>query len=316
MNCIENEEIDFKEKYDCLILAAGSDYRAYEILRKFKKYDVLVKDVFLFDFIERKENLPREDVDAYNLYKTFGFNIKPIECSIMDPSSCIKSHISELILSTEDKVAIDISCFTKPYFFSILKYLKERLRLSATKVYYTEPMAYIFSTELYHSYRSGYGPLSVMEIPGYPGLDTRTNEKVLIVLLGFESELSSFISDEVAPDEIIVVNGFPSYSPLFKDISLINNERLLRNSGAIIKYVRANNPFETFNLLESLKKERPDAFFNIVPLGTKPMALGACLYAISDSSVRIVYPLPEKYANKTTKECSCSWSYMIPLNME
>lgn len=316
MNCIENEEIDFGEKYDCLMLAAGSDKRAYEILKKFKKYNILVENVMLFDFKERNENLSEEDIEAYNLYKTLGFKIKPIECSITDPSSCIKSLKSEFTLSAKDKVAIDISCFTEPYFFSILKYLKEQVRLSTTKVFYTEPMAYIFSKELYHSYRSGYGPLSVIEIPGYPGLDTRTKEKILIVLLGFEGELSSFISEEVAPNKIIVVNGFPAYSPIFKDISLVNNERLLSNSSATIKYVRANNPFETYNLLESLKKERPDAFFNIVPLGTKPMALGACLFAIVYTSVRIVYPLPEKYANKTTKECSCSWSYMIPLNME
>ncbi len=305
------------KNYDCLIVAAGSDYRAYEILRKFQKHNVSVKNVFLFDFKERIENLPAEDVDAYNLYKTFGFKINQIPCSIMDPSSCIKSlSKSEFIFSAEDNVAIDISCFTKPYFFSILKYLKEQIRLGTITVFYTEPMAYIFSRELYRSYRSSYGPLSVMEIPGFPGLDTRTKEKVLIVLLGFEGELSAFVSDEVAPNDIIVVNGFPAYSPIFKDISLVNNERLLSSSGASIKYVRANNPFETFNLLELVKKERPDAFLNIAPLGTKPMALGACLFAILYPSVRIVYPLPEKYANKTTRECSCSWSYTIPLNIE
>ena len=78
-----------------------------------------------------------------------------------------------------------------------------------------------------------------------------------------------------------------------------------------IEYVKANNPFETFNLLETLKKEHPDAFFNIAPLGSKPMALGACLFSLLDESVRIVYPLPEKYAHKTTNECNYSWSYKI-----
>ena len=153
-----------------------------------------------------------------------------------------------------------------------------------------------------------------MEIPGFPGNDTRTTKKILVVLLGFDGELALFVSEEVAPDEIVIVNGFPGYAPKFKDISLINNEKLL--SSRLINYARANNPFETFNLLERLYNQETAAFFNIAPIGTKPMALGACLFALTHPAVRIVYPLPEKYTNETTKECWNSWSYEIPLRME
>lgn len=317
MNLIDESGSDLEREYDCIMVAGSSDYRAYEILRKYQKSNVSIKRVLLFDFNERTEKnieLSKEDNNAYNSYKTLGFQVTSIPCSIFDPSACLKSlNKSELNLSADTKFAIDISCFTKPYFFSILRYLKEQVGFKAIRVFYTEPMSYTFNKGFYHS---TYGPLSVIEIPGYPGLDTGTIEKILIVLLGFEGEFSSYIYDQVSPDKIMVINGFPAYSPKFKDISIINNEKLVINSGSHKYYVSANNPFETFNLLENLKKNYPKAFFNIAPLGTKPMALGACLFAILYPSVRIVYPLPEKYANKTTSECCCSWSYTIPLNIE
>ncbi len=149
-------------------------------------------------------------------------------------------------------------------------------------------------------------PFRLWKYPGFPGNDTRTTKKVLVVLLGFDGELSSFITEEVAPDDTLVVNGFPAYAPKFKEISLINNEKLLSSSATgLVLYSRANSPFETFNLLEHLYKKETSAFFNIAPIGTKPMALGACLFAL-------VYPLPQKYADVTTQECWNSWSYEIP----
>jgi len=309
MDIVENNSICLDDGFDFFIAAAGSDYRAYQMLNKFKKYNISLKNFFLFDFKERFEDLSQDDIEAYNSYKSFGFKPEIIKCSIMDPSNCIKSlFASKYNLSSDDHIAIDISCFTKPYFFSIIKYLKEQIGVKLITVLYTEPMSYIFNKGHYHS---GYGQLSVMEVPGYPGLNTRATEKVLVILLGFEGDLSSFITEDVASDKIILVNGFPAYSQYFKDLSIIKNERLLGNVGTKIEYVKANNPFETFNLLETFKKEHPDAFFNIAPLGSKPMALGACLFSLLDESVRIVYPLPEKYAHKTTKECNYSWSYKI-----
>ncbi len=96
--------------------------------------------------------------------------------------------------------------------------------------------------------------------------------------MGFDSDLSKEINVDVSPTETVVINGFPSYSSKFKDISLVTNERLVGDSNIKIKYARANNPFEVYNLLENIKSEDKDnTFMKFAPLGTKPMALGACL---------------------------------------
>lgn len=296
-------------KIDFLFLAAGSDFRAYESLRKLAAAKIKIGTVLLFIFSERKVTNPAQ----YYSYQSFGYNCKKIPCSIKDPSECIKSLMDfGVILSNNMTIGIDISCFTKPYFYVILKYLRDKVSISSLYAFYTEPKSYIFSSGLLKSYHSTSGSLSVMEIPGFPGEESRHAKKILIVLLGFDGELSSFITDEISPEKTIVINGFPGYFPKFKDISMINNEKLVSSSD--IKYTRANNPYEVYNMLDSLRKTSADnAFLNIAPLGTKPMALGACLFAINNPTTRVVYPLPDQYESVTTDQCWNSWFYKIPL---
>ena len=69
-----------------------------------------------------------------------------------------------------------------------------------------------------------------------------------------------------------------------------------------------------YNFLQYIKdKEDDNTFINIAPLGTKPMALGACLFALHNPDVRIVYPLPENYENKYSDKSWNSWIYDLPL---
>ena len=308
------EDSETANTFDYLITAGGSDFRAYETIRK-SQGKIDFKKVVLFDFNERKDDVDIEEHESYHCYSELNCDIELIPCSIMEPSSCLKNI--KVNFNSNDKIAIDISCFTKPYFFALIKYLNEKRNISDVTIFYTEPLTYLFSPGQYLSYRSGFGPLSVNEIPGFPGKAVGKTNKVLIVLMGFDGDLSSFVFDEVSPHELIAINGFPAYSPKYKDISFINNERIISNTGLDVEtqYVTANNPFETFNILENIIKDREDSFITIAPLGPKPMALGACLLAIAHPSVRIIYPLPERYANKTTAECSKSWVYNVPLEL-
>jgi hypothetical protein len=302
--------------YDCIVIGGESDTRAYEVLRRAAEWKLGFDNVLMCDFIERRDAEDLTAREAYQSYSKLSLNIKPLECSLKDPSACLKSIPNTgLVFSSKSRVALDISSFTRPYCFALLKYLQDLCKLTTVDVYYTEPMSYVIPKGLVRSYRKSIGSLSVMEVPGFPGRDTGRTKKALVVTLGFDGDLSAFISDEVTPAFIVIVNGFPAYSPKFKDISLINNERLLNYSGVQenISYCRASNPFELFNLLVTLQERHPDTFFNIAPLGPKPMALGACMFALSDNSVRIVYPMPEKYTINTTDKCWHSWRYVIPL---
>lgn len=295
---------------DYLILASGTDMRAYEVLSKC--ISCFNNNVVFFHFIERIKGLDQNDA-LFNYKKYTYNNIQEIYCEIKNPSSCLE-EIEKNNFTNSMKIGIDISCMTKPYFFFILKLLQTRYGIEKLSVFYTEPKSYLFPKGLFNTFRSSSGPLSIFEIPGYSGQEKRGAKRKLVILLGFDGDLSKEINEDVSPNETIVVNGFPSYTPKFKDISLITNEKLVSDVKINIVYSRANNPFEIYNLLQSIKDNETDnVFINIAPLGTKPMALGACLFALHNPDIRIVYPLPENYENKYSDKSWNSWIYDLPL---
>ena len=312
-----DEAYSLPKHLDCLLLACGADNRAYEILRKFQAHGISVDRVILFDFIERNEGLDndKQTKEAYCNYQKYNYNYLILKVSLMEPSAAIKTLKEQGIdFASLINIGLDISCFTKPFFFLLMKVLKSEYSISIMAVFYTEPKSYFFAKGLYDSYRSSSGPLRVIEVPGFTGVTTRRSKRLLVIQLGFDGDLSREINEDVAPAETIIINGFPSYEPKLKDISLICNEKLVGNPRNVLKYSRANNPFEVYNLLDSLKKgNSPDVFMNIAPLGTKPMALGACLFALHNPDVRIVYPMPQKYEKVTTDNCWTSWFYKMPL---
>jgi len=312
---MENMECN-QEHYDYMLAACGMDSRAYEVVRRLKDKKVQIDNLIMFDYKERNEGLSTENGQLYYCYKDIYKSIVKITCSMRDPSSCIKKIQDERYLKRSKRIGIDISCFTKPFFFLIMKMMKLTYKLEKISVFYTEPKSYIFPEGLYDSYRSSEGPLQIIEIPGFTGMARRQGKRILVILIGFDGDLSSEISEDVAPQETTIINGFPGYEPKFKDISLISNEKLINNPRNSLTYSRANNPFETYNILDKIKNENKDDFINIAPLGTKPMALGACMYALHNPDVRIVYPMPLTYRMKTTDNCSKSWMYEIPLNMK
>jgi len=295
---------------DKLLIAAGSDVRGHRIATAYATNKVDAGSLLVFEFDERTEQLSSaEETEDYRGYEQLGMPVRVVRGGIADPPSCLKElEKPENVLSREDRVALDITLFTKPYFFWILKYLSVYVGISNVSAYYTEPESYRYSAGTFDSYQSTYGPLHVREMPGYPGEGRAVGSRLLVVLLGFDGQLSTAINDDVAPNKTIVVNGFPSYCPKFKDISLVNNERLVAGARSVM-YAPAHNPFETYNLLQHIRDKREDAVMTIAPLGTKPMALGACLFAISNEDVRVVYPLPETYAKKTTRASWRSWRY-------
>jgi hypothetical protein len=299
---------------DYFILASGSDSRAYQVLSKLDYSSLSGPSVIIFHFEERlKDKDLTDDLFGYKKYPIG--KLQEITCKIKSPSSSL-SEFGKNKFDGSKKIGFDISCFTKPYFYYLIKLLRERFEVEKLIVFYTEPRSYLFPKGLFHKFHTSSGPLSIIEIPGYPGFESRDSKRKLVILLGFDGDLSKEINEDVSPNETVVVNGFPSYIPKFKDISLIANEKLVSDDKITIQYARANNPFEVYNLLESVKAQDGEgAFINVAPLGTKPMALGACLFALHNPDVRVVYPLPEMYEDKYSDDCWNSWMYDLPLKI-
>jgi len=297
---------------DYLILSSGSDTRACEVLKKYASQGIVIKTVVIINYRERLlDSKYTDNIFSYKSYSSF--NTKEIECDIKDPSSSLQGLL-DIEFKPESIIGVDISYLTKPHLFFILKLLKQRFLIRKLIVFYTEPKTYLFTKGLFDTFKTSSGPLSISEIQGFSGQRERGAKTILIILLGFDGGLSKEINEDVSPNQTFVINGFPSYSPKFKDISLITNEKLVSDKNISVRYSRANSPFEIYNLLQEIKSLEKNVFINIAPLGTKPMALGACLFALHNPEVRIIYPLPDTYESKYTDLSWNTWQYVLPMN--
>lgn len=295
-----------------LIIAAGFDDRAYELCKRYDESGVRIDTLVVFVFDE--DIIAASEDESYFAYRQRGVGkVIEIRCSLKDPTSSLDGLLNNQDILSGGHLSIDITCFNRPYIFYLLKLLRLRFNILRLEAFYTEPETYLFENGLLNAYHSMSGPLSILEVPGFSGRDSRGEKRLLVILLGFDGDLSREIGEDVSPSITWLVNGFPAYSPKFKDISLIGNDKLMRNDGVEIVYSRASNPFQTYNLLEQAAHRFAPAFLNVAPLGAKPMALGACLFALSHPDTRVVYPFPEKYAGLTSSGVWNCWHYFLPL---
>jgi hypothetical protein len=213
--------------------------------------------------------------------------------------------------NTTSSLAIDISVFTRPYFLSVLRCLKEYMGIKQIDVVYTEPSSYLQSGQ--SKYEFSVGSYEAIEIPGYTGRRMARNKRLLVILLGFEEAPSRCIRDDIEPNVVVPVNGFPSYLLHYKDESILANKNLLGDNKvrALMKFAPANDPFETYNTLDEICRNYADHAVTIAPLGTKPMALGSAMYALRHHDVRISDALPRKYKYMTSMDWGTSWLFRI-----
>ena len=154
-------------------------------------------------------------------------------------------------------------------------------------------------------------------MPSYSGKRTPRKKDALAILIGFEGSRASAINNEINPDLTIPINGFPAYQPIFKDMSILNNKELLIDEEIFknLTYAPAIDPFETRDVLEDIYYEYKEKYnFSIAPLGTKPMSLGSCFFAIEHPDCRVIYQYPQEYLAKSSKGWRSSWVYITEIS--
>jgi len=234
---------------------------------------------------------------------------KDLSASILP---CLR-EIDKYVLS-KTSVGIDISCMPIPFIAQLLHFLLDRHHDKSITIYYTEPAHYTLKKLFDFSAYSG--EIDIKTVPGFEGETSHINEvkRVVFYLMGFEmTYLNKLIPQDVNPNKIAPINGFPSYYPKYKDISLINNNANFYQRDIEIIYSEANNPFETYNTLVMLADKYKGYQIDIIPAGTKPMALGACLYALKNvnNSCRIIFPFPSEYKLNQSTGCGNLWEYKL-----
>lgn len=309
------------DEFDYIYVSLNDiEERAWTATKELYKKQVKIHNLVILDFYEQEDKIKNyletqslgcvDNIMFINAKKQeYETNFKKIKTTIGDELQ-------------DKKIGIDISCIPTPQFFLLLKWFVRGK--SKIVIYYTEPQKYIMDDGIFKSYFSMKGPVSVQEIRGFSGVSVKENEveRVLLCMLGFDNDLLPTVIQEAGPRKIVAINGFPSFYPKFKDISLANNEKILSGSafaGKLEKsksltnfvYVEADNPFDAYNALQELKNQYNKNCIDIVPLGTKPMALGVCLFAIENKDIRVIFPFPEEYAEATGEKSKKTLEYIM-----
>jgi len=290
------------------------------------------KIVFFYDeVINRRESFDGSDTREQNIahFKSiFDFTDSDISLFVemLDESTGLRSF-NDLIEKEYDdidqfSIIFDFSVMVKPYFFILLKLMNNK-KIRKIYLLYTEPKTYVVKKlnfehlkEAYFT-RGNYTP--PRDMLSFSGCQNCLKEDALVILLGFEGQRAKEVTNEINPEVTIPINGFPSYRPEFKDISLLLNDEILKESQIVknLQYAPSNNPFETKHEISLIYKERKNRYnISLAPLGPKPMALGCCLFVLENPECRVVYPYPMEYNSKSSLGYEKTWLYIIEFDHE
>jgi hypothetical protein len=300
-------EID-KLNSEAFICFYTEEDRAFNALMKLNQKQE-VTDAMVLSFVTVKTSSFVEDylkqgitIISFEMEQDLNLNLIPCLRAIND------------YVDGKTTIGVDISCMPIPYIAQILYFLFEHHGDKAIKIYYTEPSRY--NLQNLFDYSAYSGEIDFKAVRGFEGETSQSDEvkRVLFYLMGFEMKyLNNRIPQDVAPDAIAPINGFPSYFPKYKDISLINDGTDFYERDVEIIFAEANNPFEVYNTMVTLEGKYKNYRIDIIPVCSKPMALGACLYALKNGNTpcRIIFPFPSDYKPKQSLGCGTLWEYSL-----
>ncbi len=301
---------DLEYKYDYLLLAPNLEQRSRHFFLKHKGF---FRKILIMDYENFHNGITSEQE------KTFFDDFENVSTEMLyakDDTDAIR-QLCKVQFEPEATIAVDITGFSIPNIYCVMNALKNVKNIKRLDVFYTEPKFYIYEEGYFDAYHGRAKERKCAPILGYCN-SGKDEKEILTIFLGFDGGLADMVYFKLGEEgkEIIqtyVVNGFPSYTAKLKDVSLFNNESLINKiDRENLLCTTANNPFETYNLLCGLILKCKDVLLNLCTIGSKPMALGACLFALEhQSKVKVTYPFYVKTEFDVEEEPGKTWRYGI-----
>lgn len=256
-----------------------------------------------------KQQADNKDILA-NMYPDAEFPSVRIDSPLTDISRFIESFFSaeQVHMNGAERICIDISTFTKPLFFLIVKMIVENFKKKQLFIVNTIPAQYTPAPLSFNIWGA-----EIM--PAYNGIWNPQNRNALIAILGFEGNKLSSILGKWSFTEIIPIVGFPAFYPGLQDRALSANMSILKDIEALpnLQYAPALDPFQSYIVMKNILDNYPSSYnVAIAPLGPKPMALASALLAIKHQ-LRVVYTFPQEYSSAYSQEIGESYLYEVNL---
>lgn len=297
------------QKIDGFVFFSTLENRSWNVLGYMQEQKKLPGEVLAISTENAEESKNFTD----KRFARISFNRTKISSDLSNNLIPCLSAIHQYVLNKK-MIGIDISAMPTPIFSQILHFLMKKHADKKIMVYYTEPEHYNLNNMF--DFSSCDGEIDIKAIPGFEGKTAQINDtqRIIFYLMGFEmNHLNKLIPQQINPDGIVPINGFPAYFPKYKDISLINNDVNYHELDIQVIFSEANNPFQTYNQMSVLQNKYQEYCIDIIPAGSKPMALGACLFALANGNndIRILFPFPLEYKDQESVGNGKIWEYII-----
>lgn len=161
----------------------------------------------------------------------------------------------------------------------------------------------------------------VNPLPGLAKVIPHKTEPLFVTLLGFEGGRLTFLLSDQNPssNKIRPIFGVPGYRVNYPYVSYLGNRRSILKTRCwqYAEYAEANSIVDAYltlvKILEENKTRSPEMV--VAPIGTKPHAIGAILFAIKyRDKVELLYDNPRRSVHRTNgtgKVLSCNVSKLI-----
>lgn len=277
-----------------------------------------IKKSLLVDFKNKQSALKSTNLNSNNVYLK-NLSLKLVNLSLEDIFNyednldIIIQNFSEEVFKLKAKCFIDVTGVPLIYTVTLLRFLK---------LAFPSPDLYLFNVSANYKapkekeipqFSDGYR--ENIYIPGYYGKPDFSKPWLYIFLLGFEGYRSLNIYKVNEPDFVEAIIGDPGYQDDYFDKAVKENKAFLNeakiDSKKLIK-INAGDPVEICSKILNIYDEYKGlSNICLVPLGTKPHAIGAGLSALIKNDITIMYQVPRSYSMNSTRAGKKMWIYKI-----
>lgn len=255
------------------------------------------------------------------------FGSIPEQSAISVAKRDITAHLRTQLDSLEIRgknLLVDITGISQPAIFFLLKLLHEDIHPDHLFFAYTEPFRYkaksMPSSEDVFELTERF--IGLRALPGFVRRSIERKKPVIVLLIGFEGKRAKYVCDtlEVESDNIRVVFGFPGFRPGWQYLAYGGNQSMFEQFQAhrFVWPAAANDPFEAYSALYEIRQNQVESKMDpelvLAPVGTKPHAVGAAIFALQHpTDTRLVYDFPVKARRFRSEGYGTTWIYNLSL---
>jgi hypothetical protein len=306
-----------KDVFDYGIIFNSSELRTLEYAKLFKTKSLM--NSLLVDFKNNESKLKINNFEENKKFlKSFTSNmyeelVIPDIFDYENNLNAIENKIPKSIFKIKTKCFIDITGVPLIYSVALLRHLK--LAFPSPELYLLNVSARYQVNEKNEMPEFSDGFRENIYIPGYYGRPDFSKPWLYVFLLGFEGNRSLSIYKMNEPDFVEVIVTEPGYRNEYCTEAVNKNKGFLKEAKIDPKdYIKmdAGDPIGVCEkILTIYSNYKNIANVCLVPLGTKPHAIGAGLSALIKNDIAIMYQVPKSYSMNGTKADEDMWIYRI-----